>query len=495
MEVEDRLRAALRLVAAEALASPDALGRMQGRRDTSFDNPAGDFGPPGSEGRKARRHRWLAMIPAVGVAALLVSLALVVNRSNPPGSHVEAHPRGPSRSVASNAGAVAYVSGGRLWFSDGMHTVELARPRPSGTEISSANWSADGTYLSYVAAPPGAAAAELHVVAVDGSGDRVGVRGTIFATAWAGVGHTLAASLAPGPATGGLVVLTPDGPTGQIHTRQVVARATAVYSFTWAKRGTMLAYSIARGGAQPDEVHTRDVMTGNDTMVATGPAGAGILIASWWPGGDGLLWWVDPAHSASIEADGLMLQSFAFGGGKAVDLIRTTVYLPWVAWAPDGATLATVTGGGRFPWDNKRLALCRPRQRTCTVVPTPTGTVAFGPAWSPDGRQLAFVRAAAVGTVQATTTFSGWYPSRRLWTSAADGSGQALVPGSNVGVAAVSWAASDLLRYSTADTIEAIHVIGGTPVKVANGLRGGSAGAGPDAYGKQPWIGVAAWRP
>jgi Tol biopolymer transport system component len=323
------------------------------------------------------------------------------------------------------------------------------------------------------------------VTLADGTHDRVVWRGPVYAFGWSGGDDLLAVT----PRSGGLVVLDPKG-----STRTLVPSTALVFSFAWSSQGTSLAYSVAHRAPDPDEVRIVDAATGESTHVAFGPGpDVGVVLGKWWPDDHGLLWWIDPSHSTVLEEDGLMLQSVPLGG-RPVDLITTDVYLPWLAWSPDGATLAVVTGGTRLPWEGKRLALCQPRQATCTRLAQPPGAVALDPAWSRDGSRLAFVRAAERGSAGAGTDLASWYASRRLWTSAPDGSGAVEVAGAGPGVAAPVWLQPDVVGYSTAGGINVISPGSGQAITIAGNLNGGS-GAGPDAHGKQPWGGIAVWRP
>jgi hypothetical protein len=203
------------------------------------------------------------------------------------------------------------------------------------------------------------------------------------------------------------------------------------------------------------------------------------------------VWWVDPAHSAALEDRGLVLESVAFADLRPRPLATTVVYLPWLAWSPDGTTLALVGGTGGSPTHDKRLELCRVAPPSCSVIAIPAGAVALDPAWSADGTRLAFVTA-----LDWTAPASGqaWFATRRVWAASSDGSGAEPVTGAPPGVTAPTWLSPDVIGYVTGAGIQAVNVDSGSVVTFADRLSGAS-GAGPDSYGKTPWGGLAVWRP
>jgi dipeptidyl aminopeptidase/acylaminoacyl peptidase len=205
------------------------------------------------------------------------------------------------------------------------------------------------------------------------------------------------------------------------------------------------------------------------------------------------LWWIDPDHSADLERQGLMLQTSPLDSPPR-DLLPTLVYIPWLAFSPDGKMLAVVAGTGLRPDDDKHLALCDSVAGNCSAVEPPLGGSVMDPAWSPDGGRLAFVVAAREPQPAGAGTSewnASWYASRQLWMADADGSGAAMVPAVPGGVSGLSWSLGGL-RYSTTTAIETVAPDGSVRTTVVSGLSGGS-GSGPDGIGKGPWSGSALW--
>jgi TolB protein len=414
-------------------------------------------------------------------------------------------------------GELAVISDGRLLLddNDGRSYVVAGAGAPSQP-----SWSPDGRWVAFLrtpAGPPlGAPVATLWTAKANG-GDahRVSAAGadaTQFAWGPAAAGEELAFS----------TVRLPSYTSSDIYlaSTSAPARRFATYSnlidFSWAPSGTALAVSY-RTVPEPDQPQAgkgfikiapvdgqagRTVYTLEDYGYA--------LLDGWWPDGKGLLFWTDPAGSASIAADGLALDSLELSDLKLRSLATTLVHQDWVAWSPDGKTVAVVAGGDREIWySGKHVELCAIPAATCHAVPLPSNDVmSLDPAWSATGSFL-YVLAPAVGPGPApasgpTTKGGGWDPSgpwttqnvavwygaQRLFSTGPTGAGAHVLAAVGTGAHNPAPTSHGLL-YVQGGNLRYLPA-GGRPVTVASGLQS----PGPYAnnyYGYIAWSGDFAW--
>ncbi|MHB8947189.1 MAG: TolB family protein [Bacillota bacterium] len=119
----------------------------------------------------------------------------------------------------------------------------------------------------------------------------------------------------------------------------------------WSPDGKALAYSSISGLAETDQQGTPLLTITADKR---GPGlrlvalRAGLRVAAWWPDGKGLLYWLDPG-SASLEADGMELNSVALDAGNPKPLGTSLGYRDdalWVIGVDDGQVQKVL---GSFP--------------------------------------------------------------------------------------------------------------------------------------------------
>lgn len=335
-------------------------------------------------------------------------------------------PGGGSPAPFWGQGELAFVMQGQLALLDAPHdrphTAFFSMVLPPSRCAARPAWPADGRWLAFLlyecphphhSVPAGNS---LALVGPDGQGLRIAfsLPGTVLGGfAWSPAGDRLAVAAA----SGGVWII-------HVHPQSVVSTplVRAGSSPRWSPDGRQIAF------VKGDAVYTVPSAGGAVQQRYLARA-AGIRLAGWWPDGRGLLFWLDPLHSASLAADGLKLYSLPLAGGAPRPLVRTLTHRSWLSWGPDGRLLV-VAGGGRETWTNKRLAVCDVQAGACRSLPAPRGTVALDAAWSPGGRRIAFVSAPA-----GSTSPKG----RMLWVENADGSGAHPVAGAGGDVAAPMW--------------------------------------------------------
>jgi len=487
---EHRLRRDLRRLADGLVAGPRASLAADGSRSWRWS--------PGAKGRIRPRAAWspsagwLMLGLWVAVAAILVAAGAVVGRTVGQPSDVGPLARATA-ALAGTAGSLAYESGTGLYAAEPGSAPQ--RIATVGVPGSAPQWSPDGAWLAYLGTGN-----LLHVVQAGGGDDHLVVPVPVTAMTWSPTADLLAVVPAAGadrgdlllvpvpPAVPGLPAVAPSAPT---------LVATDVVSFVWSATGTRIAYVVGGVPGGRDQVRVTDVVTKTVTVLPfVAPVGTGLLLAGWWPDGSGLLLWEDPGRSLAAEATGLWLWALPLHAAQATPLARTFVYLPWLAWSPNGRQLALVAMPGAFPWQSSQVEVCSVAPERCRALAQPAGTVSLDPTWSPGGRRLAFVRAPALAGGTSTGALSDWYGERRLWVAPAAGGAASPVAGAPAGVADPRFGLGG--RTITVATNHAIVVVplhGGRPTVVAGGLDGALDTAGPDGYGKLPWGGLVVWGP
>jgi dipeptidyl aminopeptidase/acylaminoacyl peptidase len=133
-----------------------------------------------------------------------------------------------------------------------------------------------------------------------------------------------------------------------------------------------------------------------------------------------ILYWEDPDFSASVQADGLELFRIPAGGGKAESLgVSTLVRQDLLSLAPIGNQLAVTAGKGRETWTEKRIAAVDLDTLALHYL-TGSEMAAVAPAWSPDGKQIAYSAAKSVGHIGGAPAKAA-LDQRRIWTVSASG--------------------------------------------------------------------------
>jgi dipeptidyl aminopeptidase/acylaminoacyl peptidase len=346
-------------------------------------------------------------------------------------------------------GRLAYVAGGHLFIlAPGAAPIEVPA-RSADTCAASPAWSADGewiAYLQYACPHPDhsvPAGETLAVVRANGRDGRVFAdwAGSVFADdfSWSASGHRLAVA----PRSGGIWTAQPAGGVGLVTGAQRVSGPPL-----WSPDGSRIAYAATLPYTEP--LRRSDALflvpsAGGKPQAIDVARNAGIVPAGWWPDGQGLLFWVDPLHSASIAADGLTLETFGFGRAPT-PIAQTLVDRRWVTWSRQGRLLLA-DGQGRPPWTRARVTVCPPAGGCVTGQP------GVQPAWSPDGGRIAYISAG------------------QLWVELADGRGAHAVAGAAAGASSPMWTADGKrLLYVRGGDVWAVSAAGGGPRRLAGGV-------------------------
>lgn len=251
-------------------------------------------------------------------------------------------------------GELAVVSTGKLVLVVGGKPGHVVPGAGAATEP---EWSSDGKWVAFLRG-----GSALWVVRADGAGThQLSPAGAdVSEFAWSGQGERLAFSVSGKASYSSKIFLATPTST---KLRELGAYPDLI-GFSVAPSGGALAVSYRKGA--PPTPGNAPTWKGLLAVVplAGGPGQAVYTLAKggyvlpgpgWWPDGKGLLFWDDPAGSASIAADGLALDSLDLATGRVSTLTTTLTY---ESTSPlyrltQGATRASAVfhfGAGGFAW-------------------------------------------------------------------------------------------------------------------------------------------------
>jgi WD40-like Beta Propeller Repeat len=454
--------------------------------------------------RARRRRRWsaaLVSLVVLGAVGVRWGTSGDGTGSTLPATRPAPHrPRRPARPVVNPAvlrgrGTLAFISRGSLWLTSaasGLRELLPATQHPSHPVFS-----ADGRWLEVTTA-----AAGQHVWVARDDGRRLHELPwrSVSVDGWSPRGHTLAVGVWSGRDASALTLVTPAN-----SDQRRIARVRGDYGAVWSPDGRSLAVSAINQPAGRTTIRTYPVKGGAPTTWFSAGSRHGRLDgmnslrlqpAGWWTG-QGIGFWVygDGAVSNNDQSPLYVLAQ----PGAPPRLLGSTLTnraAPSVTGSRSGR-LAIVAetrrqGFGRLVWQDKNVAVCPPQAAPCHAITTARRSVTLDPAWSPNGRSLAYIEAPARNSTEFPQhVVRHWYAAHRLIIyNAATGTHHA-VRNSN-GVTAPRWSSvgHDLL-YEANDALWLLRPGAREPRRIVTPLY--PRASWPAYYGQIDWIGQYAW--
>ena len=405
-------------------------------------------------------------------------------------------------------GELAVVSSGKLLLVAGGKPGQVV---PAAGAASEPAWSPDGKWVAFFRG-----GSALWAARADSAGARqlspAGADVSEFAWVPGRQGEDLAFSVSGTASYSSKILLA--APTS-MKLRQLGVYPDLI-GFSVAPSGDALAVSYREGpppapGRAPTWKGVLAVVPlagGPGRAVYTMPEGGYVLLRPGrWPNGKGLLFWDDPAGSASIAADGLALDSLDLATGRVSTLATTLTYSNWVSWSPSDNTVALVAGGDRTIWGSgKHLVLCAMPAAHCRSVPLPSShLMSLDPTWTASGSLVYDLAAgnaspsalappglALVGNAPfAQRNVATWYAHMELYVASPSGSGGHPLVGAPAG-AHDPLALPNGLLFVRGAGLWYLPAGGATPAaRVAGGL--GSPSQYGNYYGYVAWYQDFAW--
>jgi WD40-like Beta Propeller Repeat len=420
----------------------------------------------------------LALILAAGAAVLLAAAAPA---GSPAAGSLPGGLFASPRSLGGH-GMLAFVSRGRLYVLDG-GTGSIRAVSGAGQDASGPAFSPDGKWLVCSIAGGRAVLArangtEPHLLQAGGGPSwlpdgRLALGTRLVRIAPDGTPH------ADGPVPAGLVAWAPDGTRYAFVSRRLVH----------GPNGAFYGVEQLRVASTLDGARTTWLSDPISFTRSTGFVGQAIDGVVVLPGGEGVLYRLDPFQSASLAADGLEL--YELRGPDAASVKLGVTLGDTVSTGRDGR-LAIGAGGNREAWTGKTVETCDAATARCSMLPAPSGKLTLDPALSPAGTTLAFVEAdpEPASTGFGPKAVARWYGTRRLWLLRSGSRTE--VPGTS-GAAVPTWSADGTsLLFVDGDALWLISRPGAAPEKVAGPLF--APGAWPAYDGQVDWRDQFSWR-
>jgi Tol biopolymer transport system component len=326
----------------------------------------------------------------------------------------------PTPTLAPSLGKLTYVQGGDIWVK-ALHSGEPQRLTTDGRN-SQPRWSPSSEWLAFRKDE------QVWLMSADGKDARSLNEGTaVDAFAWAPADDRLAYV-----AVAGLQVISADGlaPVTLVTPSLPGHGPGRMGRIAWSPDGAWIACEWQEW--QPDQPLTYQGLwkvSANGEQLAElyasgAPEKGEAVLAGWSLDGQHIFFWQGDVLSASIMADGVALYSLPAGGDEPIKLVDAVlVHGDFLAPAPRGDRLAVTAGGYRATWTNKRVAVVEAGGGELTWL-TDESEVAFSPAWSPDGAQLAYVAMPDEGDLVGGEDARLGMMERRIWVADTQGESQ-----------------------------------------------------------------------
>lgn len=164
-----------------------------------------------------------------------------------------------------------------------------------------------------------------------------------------------------------------------------------------------------------------DAVTGTQSKAAavTKAAEDLILIAA-AAAPDEIFYWLVPFGSGSIQADGVALWQVKQNDAPRQLDVGLLTYRDWFTVSPARDKAALIAGTYRAAWTRKSLRVIDLNTTTANTL-TPATVAASSPAWSPDGKQLAYAQMPDIGDIGGGSDARVGLRMRRIWVTDADG--------------------------------------------------------------------------
>jgi len=315
-----------------------------------------------------------------------------------------------AQSALQGLGRLAYIQDGDLWIKD-LPDGPVRRLTWDG-QAGTPRWSPSGRWIAFRRGGE-----SVWVMRADGE-EAYPLNGgaPVGAFAWA-------------PKSDQLAYVTADGTLQVLDfyemrpLRRVLVRVPGdqIPRLAWSPYGTRIAYE--RRGKAPDgspigELWLVPAEGGMPVKVYPRPSeGFGAPILHGWTGDGRYLLVQGEMGSPLLLAEGAPLFALSVDGHLSMIVADSVlIYADFVAPQP-GITsqIAVVTGGGRETWWNKRLRLIQLDSLVQSFV-SGLNQAAASPAWSPDGRFIAYVAMPAVeGMPAGGEQLRQMLMQRRLW--------------------------------------------------------------------------------